>query len=248
MQSDTRPDTPREAGRDSRHDGGYDSGQPASDFIQPAAPDGSLDQARSSIARRLAWAGMALLLAATIGAAIWGVKTWQTNRTIANVESLIAARPLPAQQSNAVQANAVPGKATAALPLDRVPEVAAAPAPVSADRLPALVLPGQPVPAAVLRDLPEWVAAEMGTVQTSGGSGDESASPAANPAASPAMAAAPGTVPAMPQASARVARSEGYGAVFKRCPGPGQSGAVECRRAVCDGAAKKLAACAPYLK
>lgn len=233
MQSDTRPDPPREAGRDSRHDGGYDDERPASDFNLPAPPEGSPGLAQSAVSRKLAWAGAALLLAGTIGAAAWAVKAWQTNRALANVESSIAARSLPA-----VPAQAMPGSIPAALLPERAPDVAAAPAPVPADRLPALVLPGQPVPAAVLRDLPEWVAAEMGTVETSGGSGDESA----NLAVDPAVAAAPAATPA------RAARSEGYGAVFKRCPGPGQSGAVECRRAVCDGAAKKLAACAPYLK
>ncbi|QBE66530.1 hypothetical protein [Pseudoduganella lutea] len=234
MQSDTRPDTPREAGRDSHHDGGYDGGQPPSEFDQPIPPKGSEGFAQSSLSRKLAWTGAVLLLAATVGAAVWAAKAWQTNRTLANVESSLAARSLPA----------VSGNDATAVPSDRAPDVVAAPAAVSADRLPALVLPGQPVPAAVLRDLPEWVAAEMGTVETSGGSGDESAAPPA----SPAIATAAVPVQAMQQAPARPARSEGYGAVFKRCPGPGQSGAVECRRAVCDGAAKKLSACAPYLK
>lgn len=38
-----------------------------------------------------------------------------------------------------------------------------------------------------------------------------------------------------------------YGAVFARCPRPGVPGAVECRRAVCAGAARKTAACRYYV-
>lgn len=126
--------------------------------------------------------------------------------------------------------------------------VAAAPA--SADRLPPLVLPGQPVPAAVLRDLPEWVTAQVAPVQTSGGSGDESAAPAvvqSSRSSEPAQRSQPSALPQR-QRSEAAPRKDRYGAVFARCPGPGESGAVECRRAVCDGAAKKTAACVPYLK
>ena len=120
------------------------------------------------------------------------------------------------------------------------PAQTVAAAPVTADRLPPLLLPGQPVAAAVLRDLPEWVAADMTPVQTSGASGDESAAPAVPQAQAPAQPRRERTEAAP--------RKDRYGAVFARCPGPGESGAVECRRAVCDGAAKKTAACAPYLK
>ncbi|MGB9989997.1 hypothetical protein [Pseudoduganella rhizocola] len=37
-----------------------------------------------------------------------------------------------------------------------------------------------------------------------------------------------------------------YSTVFARCPRPGVPGAVECRRAVCAGAARKTAACRYY--
>ena len=39
---------------------------------------------------------------------------------------------------------------------------------------------------------------------------------------------------------------ENYAEVFKRCPPPGQSGAVECRRHICNGAESDGPACKPY--
>jgi hypothetical protein len=65
--------------------------------------------------------------------------------------------------------------------------------------------------------------------QTAGGSGDETAT-AADKA---------------PQAPRREPQ-ERASSVFARCPKPGESGAVECRRAVCAGAARKQAVCAAY--
>jgi hypothetical protein len=185
---------------------------------------------------KMAWIIAALLLAAIAAAALWAVQTWQTNRAIANVESSVALRSMPARPAGPPGRGLAPPAAPDVSPEgagDSVPAVA-----MSNDRLPPLVLPGQPVPAAVLRDLPEWVAAEVAPVQTSGASGDESALPTA-------------TQPAPSARSSRVVphreRQDRYGAVFARCPGPGESGAVQCRRAVCSGAARKAAACAPYL-
>lgn len=43
-----------------------------------------------------------------------------------------------------------------------------------------------------------------------------------------------------------VALERHYSAVFARCPRPGVPGAVECRRAVCAGAARKTTACRYY--
>ncbi|MUI16348.1 hypothetical protein GJV26_28405 [Massilia dura] len=175
-----------------------------------------------------------------MAAAVWAVQAWQANRAIANVESSLAGRPMAVPQAGrpagapAAQ-KAVPEEAVA----DAVPAAAS-----SADRLPPLVLPGQPVPAAVLRDLPEWVAAGVAPAQTSGTSGDESAAP---PAAQPVS---PGRSRDLADAAPRKERQERkdrLSSVFARCPGPGQSGAVECRRAVCGGAARKAGACAPYL-
>jgi len=37
-----------------------------------------------------------------------------------------------------------------------------------------------------------------------------------------------------------------YAEVFKRCPPPGQPGAVECRRHICNGAESEGPACTPY--
>lgn len=190
------------------------------------------------------WVVAALLLAAVAGAALWAVQTWQTNRAIANVESSVTLGAMPARQ--APQPGRAPG-----VP-DAMPEAPAddtLPVASSGDRLPPLILPGQPVPAAVLRDLPEWVAAEVApesaALRTSGASGDESAAPAALPASpQPAPLAQPrqrnGAAP-------RGESKDRYSNVFARCPGPGVSGAVQCRRAVCSGAARKAAACAPYL-
>jgi hypothetical protein len=214
---------------------GADSHAPASPEAAPGSSAGFLSAPPSTASRKLAWASAALLAAAVIGVTAWGVQAWQTNRALAGVESSLAGRPLspPAAQAPANVAPVQAGNGQAE-PVERSEVVGVVPAP--ADRLPPLVLPGQPVAAAVLRDLPEWVAAQVAPVQTSGASGDESAAPV--------------PAPARPQRQ-RVEATPGkdrYGAVFARCPGPGESGAVECRRAVCDGAAKKTAACAPYLK
>lgn len=100
-----------------------------------------------------------------------------------------------------------------------------------------------PAPAALVRDLPDWLATEVGgtapraamapvEAASSGASGDESAAPARERGKDKAPAR-----PAPERASA----------VFARCPKPGESGAVECRRAVCSGAARKQAACSAYL-
>lgn len=104
----------------------------------------------------------------------------------------------------------------------------------------------QPAPAALVRDLPDWLATEVGgrhaekaatkavaarVPETSGPSGDEPAPPARERA----------------QRNEPPVRQERATAVFARCPKPGESGAVECRRAVCDGAARKQAVCAAYL-
>ncbi|AXA90899.1 hypothetical protein [Massilia sp. YMA4] len=105
-----------------------------------------------------------------------------------------------------------------------------------------------PAPAALTRDLPDWLVIEVGgaarakpqmppasaapapaLAQTSGGSADETAAPAAKAPAAPRRAA-----------------QERASSVFARCPKPGESGAVECRRAVCSGAARKQAACSAY--
>ena len=42
------------------------------------------------------------------------------------------------------------------------------------------------------------------------------------------------------------AESEKYAEVFKRCPWPGEPGAVECRRHICNGAESEGPACRPY--
>jgi len=44
----------------------------------------------------------------------------------------------------------------------------------------------------------------------------------------------------------RAAEAERYAEVFKRCPAPGQPGAVECRRHICNGAEREGPACRPY--
>ncbi len=100
-----------------------------------------------------------------------------------------------------------------------------------------------PAPAALVRDLPDWLATEVGgtapraaaapvAAASSGASGDDSAEPA--------------KPRGQDRAPARTA-PERASAVFARCPKPGESGAVECRRAVCSGAARKQAACSAYL-
>jgi hypothetical protein len=215
--------------------------QSDSQFPEPAQPDAAAPPSSPLFSsRKFAWAVAVLLFAAIAVAAVWAVRTWQTNRAIANVESSLATAPLPGRQGTLPAA--LPGGVGVA-PQAAVEEGGGVAPPLasSSDRLPPLILPGMPVPAAVLRDLPEWVAAEVAPVQTSGASGDESAAPVAT---QPAPAALPRR---RTDVAARGERKDRYGTVFARCPGPGESGAVECRRAVCSGAARKAAACAPYL-
>ncbi|GGC15360.1 hypothetical protein [Pseudoduganella buxea] len=101
-----------------------------------------------------------------------------------------------------------------------------------------------PAPAALVRDLPDWLATEVGgtapraavapvEAASSGASGDESAESVKERGKD--------------KTPARTA-PERASAVFARCPKPGESGAVECRRAVCSGAARKQAACSAYLQ
>ncbi|GGZ05303.1 hypothetical protein ACFFTM_02605 [Pseudoduganella plicata] len=105
-------------------------------------------------------------------------------------------------------------------------------------------------PAALMRDLPDWLATEVSGGRTpraaaqaaasapvtAGSSADESAELAARTSAKPSTR--PGR---------RGEAQERAAAVFARCPKPGESGAVECRRAVCSGAARKQGACSAYL-
>jgi len=104
----------------------------------------------------------------------------------------------------------------------------------------------QPAPAALVRDLPDWLATEVGGRHT------EKAATKAVAARMPETSGASGDEPAPParqrtQRNEPPVRQERAAAVFARCPKPGESGAVECRRAVCDGAARKQAVCAAYL-
>jgi len=104
----------------------------------------------------------------------------------------------------------------------------------------------QPAPAALVRDLPDWLATEVGGRHT------EKAATKAVAARMPETSGASGDEPAPPARQRALrneqpVRQERAAAVFARCPKPGESGAVECRRAVCDGAARKQAVCAAYL-
>jgi hypothetical protein len=185
---------------------------------------------------RLAWAA-ALVATVLVGAAaVWGVRTFQAESAIAGVERSAANLPLPKPPARTAQGTQAAPATPSPLPSEAM---AAAP---SGDRLPPLQLPGQRVAPAVLRDLPEWVAAQVGPAApaaapapTSGASGDESAAVAEPPhqAAKPAV-------------RERQPAQYGKSTVFARCPGAGESGAVECRRAICAGAARKSSACAPY--
>ena len=108
--------------------------------------------------------------------------------------------------------------------------------------------PASPAPEALTRDLPDWLATEVGgrtgerprktppALQTSGVSADESAHKSEDK-----------REPARTTRAQHAERQERAAAVFARCPKPGESGAVECRRAVCSGAARKQGACAAYV-
>jgi hypothetical protein len=67
--------------------------------------------------------------------------------------------------------------------------------------------------------------------------------------AKPAPRHAAATQPARKKTAVRrkqLANVGGYSEVFKRCPWPGEPGAVECRRHVCNGAESEGPACKPY--
>ena len=52
--------------------------------------------------------------------------------------------------------------------------------------------------------------------------------------------------PRAPGKARRRESPEAYSATFRRCPIPGETGAVECRRHICNGAEGRSAACKPY--
>jgi hypothetical protein len=114
----------------------------------------------------------------------------------------------------------------------------------------------QAPPAALVRDLPDWLATEVGGKRaqkaaevpasppvTAGSSADESADELTKTSSKTSAKAS--SRPA--QRGEKPVSQERAAAVFARCPKPGESGAVECRRAVCSGAARKQGACAAYL-
>ncbi len=127
--------------------------------------------------------------------------------------------------------------------------------PSAAELLAGATKPARPAapPAALVRDLPEWLAKEVGgpptprapmappvVMASSGASADESSEQQRD------QGKEQGRDRNKEKAPARMA-PERASAVFARCPKPGESGAVECRRAVCSGAARKQAACSAYL-
>lgn len=113
-----------------------------------------------------------------------------------------------------------------------------------------------PAPAALVRDLPDWLATEVGgrvpakaasaasSAETSGGSAASGSSGASDDEPVARQETARGKRGERPASTERQLRAS---SVFARCPKPGDSGAVECRRAVCSGAARKQGACAAYL-
>ncbi|WP_426335775.1 hypothetical protein ACN9MY_16505 [Pseudoduganella sp. R-31] len=124
----------------------------------------------------------------------------------------------------------------------------AAPGPQAVARAPALAEPGM------------QGASRQGGSALEGSSVTEPA--ASKPVAAPRHRARPGngaTARSKHQASAKqpprkksalrrklVAEPERYAEVFKRCPWPGERGAVECRRHICNGAESEGPACRPY--
>lgn len=72
---------------------------------------------------------------------------------------------------------------------------------------------------------------------------------AAGVLAKPAPRHAAAREPARKKTTARrkqAASADSYSDVFKRCPWPGEPGAVECRRHICNGAESEGPACRPY--
>lgn len=173
-----------------------------------------------------------------------------------------AALPAPAAPATAAPAPAPLPEPSASglLPPDLAAGPTAPPALPSAEELlagpkkPETLLPA---PLALTRDLPDWLVIEVGGAARTKPpvpatpAAEVSAQPAAAAPAQPAVAQTSGgsgdeSAATKPPPAPRREPQERASSVFARCPKPGESGAVECRRAVCSGAARKQAVCAAY--
>ena len=240
---------------------------------------GDSDAYASGLSRKVLFGVLGLLVVVFALGSAWMGYQYASTSAIAKLGKSMAA-PAPAAPVPQAAASAAPGQ-TAVAPTGapapaNVPVPAPAPAPaepaggVTAGPSAPPTLPSaeelladrkrqpapQAPPAALVRDLPDWLATEVGgkraykaadvapsVAVTAGASADESADEPAKTSARTSARAS--NRPA--QRSEKPVSQERAAAVFARCPKPGESGAVECRRAVCSGAARKQGACAAYL-
>lgn len=232
-----------------------------------AGQDGDGDYA-PGLSRKVLFGVLGVVAVIFAFGSAWMGYQYANTSAIAKLGSSMATPATPAMPAPARPDTAVPLPPAASVPAEPARTVAVGPsAPPTLPSAEELLADRkgsdapQPPPAALVRDLPDWLATEVGgrrnektvtkvvassapevrtpaartpearTPETSGASGDESAQPARERA----------------RRNGQPVRQERAAAVFARCPKPGDSGAVECRRAVCDGAARKQAVCAAYL-
>ncbi|UGQ48706.1 hypothetical protein [Massilia endophytica] len=201
-----------------------------------------------------------------IGIAIAGFLVWAgmhvarsiaTSRQIERVERVVARQGPPAVKPPAAQ-SAAPAAAAAPAPSAHAPAKtppAAAPPAATVPPLAVALAGAQPpakdaVPAeataaskpAAAYDSSGWSGDDADIAESSGGSVD--AESGADMESRPERRRA---TPAVQRREAPAAATESYNSnLFSRCPRPGVPGAVECRRAVCAGAARRAPSCKYY--
>lgn len=234
-------------------------GTPPDETFHPhALQSGSDGEYAPGLSRKVLFSIMGVIAVIFAFGSAWVGYQYASTSAIAKLGSSVSTPAMPAAPAAPAPAasrpdTGVPVPPSASVPAELPAGVAAGPSapptlPSAEELLADRKAAGapQPAPAALVRDLPDWLATEVGgrhaekaatkavaarVPETSGPSGDEPAPPARERA----------------QRNEPPVRQERATAVFARCPKPGESGAVECRRAVCDGAARKQAVCAAYL-
>ncbi|XLZ71595.1 hypothetical protein ABT364_06410 [Massilia sp. SR12] len=183
----------------------------------------------------LFWMGCGALLASLAGGAVLVAQRIGLERDMAAVATLVAPPSVPAESS----ASAAPAAAPAVTLPAATPATPALPAPPAqtgkeASTPPPLAMGAPTAPKARLDRVP----------------GDKRVKAKRPGSASKATryAVQAGKKAAKPRTYRSQAAGEKalYWGVFKRCPLPGEPGAVECRRHICHGAEKKGPACKPY--
>lgn len=198
----------------------------------------------------LFWMACGALLAGLAAGAVILAQRVGVERDMAAVAGMLPPPAAVGPDAHAPSATA-PGPAAAAgapshQPSKTAPRLAAEASVAPAARGPAAVAartqPASPATAPVARRAPSTAA------RVAGGTAAARAPSVRKPSAQQGR-----KVAARPKAKPHAKRkpppeSTLYWEVFKRCPLPGEPGAVECRRHICNGAEREGPACKPYRK